>query len=160
LVVASGVLYSLLLAVLFSRRLEAHSLDLRARVLTVAGLTALAIIASSKFFTGAVNPGDGDAMSIFLNVSSVGGALLVAGLAASCIRALLITRSLKMGAMEYLPSAVGLLGLSLAFYGYFWTGVSPAPMAPEQFAIIVAALTTGAAYVSWRRSLRPSAEAQ
>ncbi len=160
LVVASGVLYSLLLAVLFSRRLEAHSLNLRARVLTVAGLTALAIIASSKFFTGAVSPGDGDAMSIFLNVSSVGGALLVVGLAASCIRALLITRSLKMGVMEYLPSAVGLLGLSLAFYGYFWTGVSPAPMAPEQFAIIVAALTTGAAYVSWRRSLRPSAEAQ
>jgi len=160
LVVVSGVLYCLLLAVLCSRRLEAHGLNLRARVLTIAGLTALIIIAAGNFFTGVVNPGDRDAMSIFLNVSSVGGALLVTGLAASCVRAIVKTRSLNMGAIEYLPSIVGLLGLSLAFYGYFWQGVTSAPMAREQFAVIVGIIITGTAYVSWRRSLRPSAEAQ
>ena len=160
LVVVSGVLYASLLAVLFSRRIGFHGLSLRFRVLTIAGLTALAIVAAGNFFTGVVNPGDRDAMSIFLNVSSVGGALLVAGLAASCVRAMFITRSLKMRAMEYLPSIVGLLGLSASFYGYFWRGVTSAPMARGQFAVIVGVIIIATAYVSWRRSLRPNAEAQ
>jgi len=160
LVVVSGVVYSSLLAVLFSRRLAAHSLSLRARVLTIAGLTAVVIFAADNCFKGVVNPSDSDAMSIFLNVSSVGGSLLVAGLAASCVRAMFLTRTLKMGAMEYLPSIVGLLGLALAFYGYFWQGITSVPMARGKFAIIVGVAITGAAYVSWRRSLRPSAEAQ
>jgi hypothetical protein len=160
LVVVSGVVYSSLLAVLFSRRLAAHRVSLRARVLIIAGLTALVIIAANNFFKGVANSSDGDAMSIFLNVSSVGGSLLVAGLAASCVRAMLLTRALKMGAMEFLPSIVGLLGLSLAFYGYFWQGITSVPMARGQFAIIVGVVITGIAFVSWQRSLRFSAQAQ
>ena len=160
-VVVSGVLYSLLLAVLFSRRLSTHGLSLRARVTAIAGISAVAIVGSALAKLSPANPHIPDrAVAVFLNVSSVGGVLLVAGLAAGCVRAILITRSLKMGAMEYLPSTVGLFGLSAAFYGYFWQGITSAPMARGQFAVIVAVLFAGAAYVSWRRSLRPSAEAQ
>ena len=162
-VIVSGALYSVLLSVLFSSRLAARGLTLRARVGAVAGLSATAIITSAlaDHSSTAVSYTAGwSAMALFLNVSSVGGAVLVAGLAAGCVRAMLITRTLKMAAMEYVPSVVGLLGLSLAFYGYFWSGVTSAPMARGEFATIVGLVIVGSVIVAWRRSQRPNAEAQ
>ena len=163
LVVVSGVIYSLLLAVLFSRRLAAHGLSLRARAVMIAGL--LTLVSVVPVWTNAsARTGTGNSLwaveALFLNVSSVGGVLLVAGLTAGCVRAMVVTRSLKMGAMEFVPSTVGLLGLSLAFYGYFWTGVTSAPMARWKFATVVGFVIVGAATVAWRHTQRVSAAAQ
>ncbi len=163
LVAVSGVLYSLLLTVLFSRRLVAHGLSLRASAVTITGLLTLVSVVPVWANTSA-RTGTGNwtwpVEALFLNVSSVGGVLLVAGLVTGCVRAMVITRSLKMAAMEYVPSAVGLLGLSLAFYGYFWTGVTSAPMARWKFATVVGFVIVGAATVAWRHTQRVSAAAQ
>lgn len=150
LVVASGVIYCVLLSVLFSRRLVAHGLSLWGSVVAVAGLSVVAIVSAAL-----ATP-----ESMFLNTSSVGGALLVAGLAAGCIRAIFVTRSLKMGAMEYAPAVVGLLGLCLAFYGYFWRGVTSAPMARMQFVTIVAVVLAAVAIFSRRQSRQSNEAAQ
>ena len=150
LVIASGVIYCVLLSVLFSRRLVTHGLSLRGSVVAIAGLSATTVVSAAL-----ATP-----ESMFLNTSSVGGAILVAGLAAGCVRAIVVTRSLQMGAMEYAPAVVGLLGLCLAFYGYFWRGVTSAPMPRMTFASIVAVVLVAVAIFSWRHSRRSSEVAQ
>jgi hypothetical protein len=150
LVLASGAVYCVLLSVLFSRRLAAHGLSLRGSVVAIAGLSATTVVSAAL-----ATP-----ESMFLNTSSVGGAILVAGLAAGCVRAIVVTRSLQMGAMEYAPAVVGLLGLCLAFYGYFWRGVTSAPMARTGFGAIVASVLAGVAMFAWRQSQRASEAAQ
>jgi hypothetical protein len=162
LVIASGAIYAILLSVLFSRRLAGLGLRLPIRVGVVAVLPAAAIgmaVVTTSDGVHAANWSWG-MESIFLNASSVGGALLVVGLGAGCVRAILKTRSLKMGAMEYAPALVGLLGLGVAFYGYFWRGVTSAPMARMEFAVIVGTVLIAAALLSWRNAERFSEEAQ
>ena len=158
-VIMSGLVYSVLLAVLFARRLAVHGASRLVRSLTVAVMLVSTILASMSIATDFridKSTGTYAALSVFLNVSSVGGALLVAGLATGCLRAIFVTRSMKMGAMEYAPSAVGLLGLSLALYGYFWRGVTSAPMARSELLTVVGGVIAVAALVSWRRMQRSS----
>jgi len=156
LVIASGVMYCILLSVLFSRRLRSLGANLRIRVGVIAALPAVAMGAAAAQISTRVAGSNWMASmtSMFLNVSSVGGALLVAGLAAGCIRALLLTRAQQMDAMEYVPGLVGLLGLCVAFYGYFWRGIASAPMSPLTFAAIVATVLLGVAIFTWRKTQR------
>ncbi|MCX6508472.1 MAG: hypothetical protein NTY27_04735 [Actinobacteria bacterium] len=162
-VVMSGLLYSVLLAVLFANRLAVHGASRLVRSVTVSVMLASTLLASMSIATDFridKSTGTYAALSVFLNVSSVGGALLVAGLAVGCLRAIFVTRSLKMGTVEYFPSIVGLLGLSLTFYGYFWRGVTSAPMARSELLTIVGGAIAVVALVSWRRTLRSSEVAQ
>jgi len=158
-VVVSGLLYSVLLAVLFTRRLTVHGLSrfVRSVIVTVVlGLTILAAMSVASDFRINETTGTYAALSVFLNISSIGGALLIVGLAIGCLRAMFITRSLNMAAMEYAPSLVGFSGLSLAFYGYFWQGVTSAPMQRWVLGMIVGAIIAVAAIISWRRVRRSS----
>ena len=114
---------SLLFAYLFARRLEGIGMTTAYRASTV-GLFMWLPIVLSMLVASDLRLDEQThtyaAMTPFLNLAAVAGFTTALGLGFGCVRAIRLVIDNKLNGMEFVPPVVGLVGLSVAAFGYLW----------------------------------------
>jgi len=114
---------SLLFAYLFARRLEGIGMTTAWRTCTVGLFMWLPIVLSMLVASDLridERTHTYSAMTPFLNLAAIAGLTTGLGLGLGCVRAIRLVIDHKLNGMEFIPPVVGLVGLSVAAFGYLW----------------------------------------
>ena len=153
----SSVGAAVLFAYLFASRLATMGVSPARQVGLLLAVTllpvGLSMLASTSLEISS-QTGTYAAMTLFLNLSAIAGLLLACGLAWGCLRALRYAVSQKLDSMELVPPICGLVGLSVAMYGYVWHRTTASTWSHPEWLLAISVLAVLASIASSRRLLR------